>query len=101
MRYKLKGTSKVDDVIELANLIKMPLLPWQEFVLRDMLRVDKKGMWIRKTNLLLVARQNGKTTIVLSWELDRALNWHVRQRIVYTAQTGNDARKKLLKRQGA
>ena len=39
----LKGKSKVDDVIELANLIKLPLLPWQEFVLRDMLRVDKKG----------------------------------------------------------
>jgi hypothetical protein len=25
----LKGKSKVDDVIELATLIKMPLLPWQ------------------------------------------------------------------------
>jgi len=40
----LKGKSKVDDVIELAEMIKMPLLPWQKFVLTDMLRVDSKGM---------------------------------------------------------
>ncbi len=30
-------------------------------VLKDLLAVDKAGKWRRKTSLLLVARQNGKT----------------------------------------
>jgi phage terminase large subunit-like protein len=57
----LKGASRIDEVADLANKIGMPLLPWQRFVLEDMLRVDKEGMFVRKTSLLLVARQNGKT----------------------------------------
>jgi phage terminase large subunit-like protein len=71
----LKGTSKIDDVIQLAELIKMPLLPWQKFVLTDMLRVDKKGNYIRKTNLLLVARQNGKTHLARMVILAHLLKW--------------------------
>ena len=39
----------------------MKLLPWQEYVLTDMLKVDKKNQWIRRTNLLLLPRQQGKT----------------------------------------
>jgi len=54
----LKGKSKIDDVKQLCEIIKMPLLPWQEYVLKDMLTTDTKGKWIRKTNLLLIARQN-------------------------------------------
>lgn len=71
----LKGQSKVQDVIDLAKLIEMPLLKWQEFVLTDMLRVDKKGMFIRKTNLLLVARQNGKTHLARMLILAHLLRW--------------------------
>jgi phage terminase large subunit-like protein len=78
----LKGASKVDDVIELANLIQLPLLPWQEFVLRDMLRVDKKGMWIRKTNLLLVARQNGKTHLTRMLILAHLIKWDSKNIII-------------------
>jgi phage terminase large subunit-like protein len=57
----LKGASKIDLVAKLAEDIKMPLLPWQRFVLEDMLKVDKDDMFVRKTSLVLVARQNGKT----------------------------------------
>jgi phage terminase large subunit-like protein len=57
----LKGENKLQDVLDLCEIVKIPLMPWQEFVLKDMLTLDKKGMWIRKTNLILVARQNGKT----------------------------------------
>ena len=78
----LKGKSKVDDVIELAELIKMPLLPWQKFVLTDMLRVDAKGMWIRKTNLLLVARQNGKTHLTRMVILAHLLKWDSKNIII-------------------
>lgn len=48
-----------------------------------------------------VPRQNGKTTLVLGWENQRAIGWeHLGpQRISYSAQTGADARKKLIQDQ--
>ena len=39
----------------------MPLLPWQHYVLKDMLTVDKDNQFIRKTSLVITPRQNGKT----------------------------------------
>jgi phage terminase large subunit-like protein len=54
-------TGKGMEIKELADKIKVPLLPWQEFVLNDMMKTDKAGNFIRKSNLCLVARQNGKT----------------------------------------
>lgn len=57
----LKGESKGQEISELADKIGVPLLPWQKFVLDDMMRVDKKGMFQRKSILALVARQQGKT----------------------------------------
>jgi phage terminase large subunit-like protein len=53
----------------------MPLLPWQEYVLKDMLTVDTKGKWIRKTNLLLIARQNGKTHLARMLILAHLIKW--------------------------
>jgi phage terminase large subunit-like protein len=57
----LKGKSRIDEVKPWLESIGQELLPWQEHVLTDMLKVDKDGKFIRKTNLLLIARQNGKT----------------------------------------
>jgi phage terminase large subunit-like protein len=57
----LKGASKIQEVADLAEKIGMPLLPWQHFVLEDMLKVDKDDMFVRKTSLCLVSRQQGKT----------------------------------------
>ena len=63
----LRGNSRVGEVVEWLSHLKdengepMKLLPWQEYVLDDMLKVDKDNKWIRKTNLLLIARQSGKT----------------------------------------
>jgi phage terminase large subunit-like protein len=57
----LKGASRIDEVKKFLEDCKLELLPWQEYVLTDMLKVDKDQKWRRKTNLLLVARQNGKT----------------------------------------
>jgi len=51
-------------------------MPWQEFVLKDMLTVDKKGNWIRKTNLILVARQNGKTHLARMLILAHLIKWN-------------------------
>lgn len=71
----VKGASKVQDVIDLCEIIKMPLLPWQKFVLTDMLRVDRKGNWIRKTCLLNVSRQNGKTHLARMLILAHLITW--------------------------
>jgi len=71
----LKGTNKIEDVKQLCEIIKMPLLPWQEYVLKDMLTVDTKGKWIRKTNLLLIARQNGKTHLARMLILAHLIKW--------------------------
>ena len=57
----LKGESKGSQVAELAERIGQPLLEWQKLILDDMLTMDKKGMFIRKTSLLLIARQSGKS----------------------------------------
>ena len=49
-----------------------------------------------RTVVVHIPRQSGKTTLTLAWELQRALAWDTPQRIAYTAQTGLDARRKLL-----
>ena len=81
----LKGKSKLDDVKQLCEIIGMPLLPWQEYVLKDMLTVDKKGMWIRKTNLLLIARQNGKTHLARMLILAHLLKWDSRNVLIMSS----------------
>jgi phage terminase large subunit-like protein len=57
----LKGKSRIAEVADLAEKISLPLLPWQHYVLTDMLSVDENNMFNRKTNLLLCSRQQGKT----------------------------------------
>ncbi len=42
----------------------MPLLPWQEYVMLDGCKIKDNGEWESKTNLLIIARQNGKTTLM-------------------------------------
>lgn len=78
-------------------------MPWQRMV------ADIGGELIEDpdTGLLIPAyrdvvfstpRQSGKTTEVLAWECQRAIGWEHfgPQRISYSAQTGGDARKKLV-----
>ena len=71
----LKGKTKLDDVKQLAEILGEPLLPWQEYVLKDMLTVDKAGKFIRKLNLLLISRQNGKTFLARMLILAHLLKW--------------------------
>jgi len=81
----LKGANKLQDVKDLCEIIKMPLLPWQEHVLKDMLGVDKSGNWIRKTNLLLIARQNGKTHLARMLILAHLLKWDSRNILIMSS----------------
>ena len=72
----LKGKSKVNDVIEIAKILNEKLLPYQEHVLKDMLVIDRKGNWVRKSNLLLISRQNGKTFLARMLILTHLLKWN-------------------------
>jgi phage terminase large subunit-like protein len=71
----LKGPSRVQEVADLAKKISMPLLDWQLLVLEDMLRIDSKGDFRRKTMGLLIARQNGKTHLARMLILAHLFLW--------------------------
>jgi len=71
----LKGSSRVDEVADLAVKIGQPLLDWQYLVLQDMLRIDSKGEFRRKTMGLLIARQNGKTHLARMLILSHLFLW--------------------------
>ena len=58
----LKGGSRYKEILDMVDRLKMDkLMPYQEFVLKDMMSVDKKNNYRRKTCLLLISRQNGKS----------------------------------------
>jgi phage terminase large subunit-like protein len=58
----LKGKTRAGEVLEMVERLKMDkLMPYQEFVLKQMLMVDKKDQYRVKTALLLISRQNGKS----------------------------------------
>jgi phage terminase large subunit-like protein len=57
----LKGKTRGGEVAELAERIGQPLLDWQKLIINDMCAVDKDDMFIRKSSLLLIARQSGKS----------------------------------------
>lgn len=82
---------------KIAELLGMPFMPWQRAM------ADVAGEYDPETGIPfyrevdgVVMRQQGKTTLELAATVDRCLSWGVRQRCVYSAQTGRDARKKLL-----
>ena len=58
----LKGKSRASEVFEMIKRLKMDeLMPYQKFVLNQMLMVNKKNQYRIKTALLLISRQNGKS----------------------------------------
>lgn len=59
----VKGPSRIEEVEEFLKSIDQGLLPWQRCVIEDMLKVSKDGKWVKKTNLLIAPRQNGKTHV--------------------------------------
>jgi hypothetical protein len=78
-----------------ARAIGLPLMPWQRQVV-DVAGEHVGGVPCYREVVLTVPRQSGKTTLILAVLLHRALYYGRAQRIAYTAQTGHDARSKLL-----
>ena len=71
----VKGVSKSQDVVDLAEKIGMPLMPWQKWVLEDMLKIDKDGNWQKRSAILCVARQSGKTHLARMLILTHLFIW--------------------------
>lgn len=82
-----------------AERVGLPLMPWQQLVADIGGEVLPDGRPAYRNVIVTVPRQSGKTTLVLSWEVQRAHGWDQPQRIVYSAQSGSDARKKLIEDQ--
>lgn len=81
-------------VAQVGERLGTPLMPWQRLVADTALEVDPTtGRLAYRQVVLTVPRQSGKTTMLLALMAWRAL-YQARQRIVYTAQTRNDARQK-------
>lgn len=72
-------------------------MPWQRLVADVAGEYDERtGVPIYREVIVTVPRQSGKTTIQLALTLDRSLMWGRPCRIAYTAQTGLDARQKMV-----
>jgi len=71
-------------------------MPWQKMVADVALEMNTDGTPVYRELCVLVPRQCGKTSLMLAMELHRALLWGSPQTIGYTAQTGWDARRKLV-----
>lgn len=79
-------------------------MPWQAevaLVAGEMIVDEETGILVPAYPevFVTVPRQSGKTTLNLSWSLDRAILWEAWDRkpqaIAYTAQSGSEARKKF------
>lgn len=70
-------------------------MPWQRLV-ADVACELVDGRPAYREVFVTTPRQSGKTTLFLSWQVDRCVNWGMPQRSVFTAQTGKDARDKWL-----
>ncbi len=82
-------------VAEVAATLGTPLMPWQRHVVDVALEVDPAtGLLAYREIVVLVPRQSGKTTTILSLAVHRARAWATPQNIKYAAQTRNDARQK-------
>jgi hypothetical protein len=82
-------------VATIAEELGTPLMPWQRHVADVALEVDPRtSLLVYREVILTVPRQSGKTTLILSAAVHRALGFGERQVIVYGAQSRNDARQK-------
>jgi len=74
-------------------------MPWQREVANVGCEIDPvSGLPAYREVVVTVPRQSGKTTLFLSWQINRCLSprWRHPQRSAFTAQSGKDARDKWL-----
>jgi hypothetical protein len=71
-------------------------MPWQQMVADVANELLPNGAPAFREVIVTVPRQSGKTTLTLSQSVERCTMRDKPQHVAYTAQTGSDARKKLL-----
>lgn len=102
-RRRLERRTLGPAVAAVAARLGQPLMPWQAQVADVGLELLADGRPAYREVVFTVPRQSGKTTLILGWEVQRALGWAAMlgqpQKIAYSAQTGKDAREKLLEDQ--
>ena len=83
---------------KIAAMLDHDLMPWQRQVADVALEIDPgTGLPAYREVVVTVMRQSGKSILLLAFQLDRCLSWPGLRRCAYTAQSGFDARKKLLR----
>lgn len=73
LRPLSRGTSYGYDVIDFAEAIGQPLIPWQQWAVKHALEINKDGTYRFRTVLIMVARQSGKSHLVRMITLWRML----------------------------
>ncbi len=74
-------------------------MPWQREIADVGCEIDREtGLPAYREVIVTVPRQSGKTTLYLTWQINRCLSprWVQPQRSAFTAQSGKDARDKWL-----
>lgn len=74
-------------------------MPWQQEAADLVGELLPSGLPAFREAIITIMRQQGKTTWLFSHSLERCLLRPAAQKVAYTAQTGADARKKLLEDQ--
>ena len=64
------------ELIDFAESIKLPLLPWQKWVAMESHKFKPDGRWASPLVTVVVARQNGKTTLMKVRALAGLFLWH-------------------------
>jgi len=101
-RFATPGTpgrkSLGHEVAAIAAQLGTPLLPWQRQVADVATEIDPAtGLPAYREIDVLVSRQSGKTSLMLAILIHRCLRWPGGpQRVIYSAQTGSDSRRKML-----
>lgn len=63
LRPLTRHTTRGFEVIDFAEVIGRPLLPWQRWLVKHALELNPDGTYRFRTVLVLVARQNGKSDV--------------------------------------
>jgi hypothetical protein len=69
----LKGKSRLPEVKKFLDDLNLKLLPWQEYVLKDLLAVDKSGKWRRKTIVVVSSAAEWKDTSSTNTHIGRVV----------------------------
>jgi phage terminase large subunit-like protein len=94
-RNLAEGIARTAEVLGFRTSLGPGLMPWQHEVNAVATELDEAGRFAYRQVLLEVMRQQGKSVDVLSMMIARGLRRPGTQ-IAYTAQTGKDARHRMI-----